>query len=847
MRIRHALLSHWEKPIFMLCKTLRAALILLLCRFFLPFPVACQEPSPAIDNEEDRISSMLSRLSLEEKIDLLGGSDGMYIRSEPALGMPPLKMSDGPVGVRTWGPSTAFAAGIALAATWDPKLANRVGVSLGQDARARGVHFLLGPGVNVYRAPANGRNFEYFGEDPYLASRMAVSYVRGVQSQGVVATVKHFALNNQEWDRHNVSSDATERTMREIYFPAFEAAVREGHAGAVMNSYNLINGVHATENFWMNNQVLKRDWKFDGILMSDWGSTYDGVAAANGGLDLEMPRGEFMNRASLLPAIGDGRLSEATIDDKVRRILRISSRFHFLDRPQEDLAISRYNQSARQVALDEARESIVLLKNDGHLLPLDTRKIHTIALIGPEIWPIVTGGGGSSTVTPFQSVSLLQSLSRIPGLNVLYSPGIPTLAQLFGDTKFSDAVSVEAFATADFTGASTTSQQERLNDWKVGDWVPPGEAHSFRYTTTFLPPTTGAYLFVSTAAGEDSYTVYVDSKPLLHQARSEGQAPHSAEVRLSAGKTVSLRVDYVLRASRPRFGLAVRASDEVVSPDVQKIAALSDIVVVSVGFDPWNESEGYDRSFDLPFGQEPMIHAVRAANKNVIAVLTAGGEVATGAWLGDIPVLLDNWYPGQEGGDALAEILTGARSPEGKLPITFVGSWEQNPVHDTYYADPVPSGQFAHLNYKEGVFFGYRYFTTEMKKPLYPFGFGLSYTTFSFRDLHVSDPPAGGPDIAVSFEVTNTGRVSGADVAQLYVGDPSSKVKRPAKELKAFEKVRLDPGEKKIVTFNLDLRALSYWDESAHCWRADAGTFQVFVGDSSQDTPLTANFSYQPR
>jgi beta-glucosidase len=367
-----------------------------------------QAPVPDSPAIEQKVDAMLAKLSLEQKIDLIGGEDNMFIRAEP--GFPRLKMSDGPLGVRTWGPDTAYAAGIAMAASWDPELANRIGRGLGRDARARGVHFLLGPGVNIYRAPMNGRNFEYLGEDPYLAAHMVVPYIQGVQSEGVVATVKHFALNNQEWDRHNASSDADECTIREIYFPAFEAAVKEGQVGAVMNSYNLINGVHATQNDWLNNQVLKKEWSFNGILMSDWDATYDGVAAANGGLDLEMPSGRFMNRKNLLPAVQDGKVSTAVIDDKVRRIFRTAIRFGFLDRDQADLNLSLFSQQDEPAALAGAAESIVLLKNENHLLPLDPARVQTIALVGPDAWPAVSGGGGSAATTPFEAVSLLAAM-----------------------------------------------------------------------------------------------------------------------------------------------------------------------------------------------------------------------------------------------------------------------------------------------------------------------------------------------------------------------------------------------------------------------------------------------------
>ncbi len=348
---------------------------------------------------EESVNEVLAKMTLEEKIDYIGGVRGFYIRSTPRLGLPEIKMTDGPVGARNDGKTTAYPASILSAATWDTVLVHRLGVALGKDARARGDHILLAPGVNIYRAPMGGRNFEYLGEDPYLAGRMAVNYINGVQSQGVVATVKHYAGNNQEWDRNNVSSDIDERTLQEIYLHAFKAAVTEAKVGAVMNSYNLVNGIHATQNNHLNNEILKGAWKFDGILMSDWVATYDGVAAAQNGLDLEMPSAAFMNRKNLLPAIKNGTLSESVIDDKVRRILRIIFRFGFYDKKQLDTSITRDNTDNAAVALDLARNGIVLLKNSNNILPL-SNKIRSIAVIGPNADQYIAGGGSSYT-NPF--------------------------------------------------------------------------------------------------------------------------------------------------------------------------------------------------------------------------------------------------------------------------------------------------------------------------------------------------------------------------------------------------------------------------------------------------------------
>jgi beta-glucosidase len=828
---------------------------LLLCAGVALSTAFAQAPVPDSPAIEKRVDALMARLTLEDKISLIGGDEGMYIRAIPSIGLAHLRMSDGPVGVRTWGPSTAYTAGIALAASWDPALAERVGRGLGEDARARGVRFLLGPGVNIYRAPMNGRNFEYFGEDPYLAARITVGYIEGVQSQGVVATVKHFALNNQEYDRHGVSSDADERTMREIYLPAFEAAVREAHVGTVMNSYNPINGVHATQNAYLNQKVLKGDWGFDGILMSDWAATYDGVAAAKGGLDLEMPRAAFMNAKALMPAIEQGVLPVSVIDDKVRRILRTAIRFGFLDPSTEVGQFSRYNQQGIQTALDEAREGIVLVKNEGGLLPLDAKNIHTLAVIGPDAWPAVSGGGGSSTVTPYRAVSILQGLGAIPGVKVLYSPGLPSLDDLFNETRFTSAmdegsenrgaIKQETFPNRDFTGTPSISYIDHIASWKPLVWSEDaGIKKSIRYTAAFTPDVDGKHLLVVAATASDAYSLKVGGKEVMTQVSRENQGPQTAEIVLKKGKLVVITLDYLPGAADPRISFGLRGVDELITPEAMQIATEADAAVVAVGYDAPVESEGFDRSYQLPFGQDALIEAVCRANEKTIVALTSGGEVETHNWIDIVSAFLLNWYPGQEGGTALAEIVFGARSPEGKLPITFGRSWEENPVHDNYFAPPIAPGEIPRVRYAEGVFLGYRYYTTRHKEPLYPFGFGLSYSRFAFSNLKIEAAKSGGSQsVNVSFDVENTGLRDAAEVAELYVGDPSAKIERPAEELKAFEKVRLKPGERQHVNLQLDRRSFAYWDVKSHGWRVDPGQFTIMVGDSSENLPLTGTIT----
>src|SRR6266446_4159478 len=480
---------------------------------------------------DQRVESLLSQMTLEEKIDLLGGVDGFFIRDVSRLKLPRFRMADGPIGVRNYGPATAMAGGIALAATWNPLLAQRVGAELGRDARAKGVHFLLGPGVNIYRAPMNGRNFEYFGEDPFLASRIAVGYIKGVQSQGVSATIKHFLGNNSEFDRHNTDSIIDECTMREIYLPVFEAAVKEAHVGAIMDSYNLTNGLHMSQNKYLLTEVVKKEWGFDGLIMSDWSGTYDGVEAANAGQDLEMPSGLHMNQQTLRPAIEQGKVSVAIIDDKVRRILGTAVRFGWLDRDQTGLSIPRYNPQGRQVALNAAREGITLLKNDGDLLPLSKSKIKSILIIGPDAFPAVPVGGGSAEVQPFAAISYLEGLANYsinhPGnpFQVYYDRGVLSYSDLANATNFTvsqtdgkPGLRAEYFDNLDLNGTPViTRTEEHVDFGTAARLLFPEQTLSSRWTGYYTPQDSGSYdIFVQTTREVGgSYRLYVDDKLVL--------------------------------------------------------------------------------------------------------------------------------------------------------------------------------------------------------------------------------------------------------------------------------------------------------------------------------------------
>jgi len=822
-----------------------AALILLWV-----VPVVCQT-APSQADGEARVDSLLKQLSLEEKIDLIGGVDAFYIREIPHIHLPRLKMSDGPVGVRNYGPSTAVG-GVALAAAWDPELAQRVGSIFGEDARARGVHFLLGPGVNIYRAPLNGRSFEYFGEDPFLASRITVGYIKGLQSQGVSATIKHFMGNNSEFDRHNVDSIIDERTMREIYLPTFEAAVKEAHVGAIMDSYNLTNGLHLTQSGYLNTDVAKKEWGFQGIMMSDWDATYDAVAAANGGLDLEMPSGKLMNRTTLLPAVRSGKVTEATIDDKVRRILRTAIQFGWLDHDQTDTSIPRLNADGRQVALEAIRSSMVLLKNDDNLLPLDKGRIKSIAVIGPDAYPAQPVGGGSGEVRPFWAVSFLEGIANHlgSGAKVYYAAGLPTLAEIAGQTPFStEANGGRAGLKAEFFDNANLSGQpaiERINDKASYD---PGVTDgmsandlSIRWTGYFTPSAPGDYLVFVQGPGENGgYRLYVDKKLVIDDWKQAYAFLSQVRMPLQTGAH-QIELDYFVRRGwgKTKLNFGIVRPEDLVSAEAKSVAAHADAIVLAVGFDPSTEGESADRMFTLPPGQDDLINQIAALNKNTVVVVTSGGGVGMTPWVDHVSGLFQAWYPGQEGGTALAQLIFGDATPSGKLPITLERRWEDNPAHDTYY----PKGGDRKVAYTEGVFIGYRGYDKSGVKPLFPFGYGLSYTTFAYKHLAISPASASGA-VEVHFEVTNTGNRAGAEIAQVYVGDRHSSIPRPIKELKGFTKVNLGAGETRRVTVTLDRRAFSYYDVKKHDWTVEPGDFDVHVARSSAQIELTGKVTLQ--
>lgn len=778
---------------------------------------------------EQRAKEIVSEMTLQEKIAYISGYTSFSLRAIPRLGIPEIRLADGPQGIRNHAPkSTLYPSGILSASTWNRELLFKLGKSLGQDAKARGVNILLGPGVNIYRAPMCGRNFEYFGEDPYLTSEAAKQYILGVQSEGVIATIKHFAANNQEWNRHHASSDVDERTLHEIYFPAFRKAVQEANVGAVMNSYNLLNGVHATEHKWLNIDILRNLWGFKGILMSDWTSVYSATGAANAGLDLEMPKGRFMNADNLIPAIQTGTVTEESINLKVQHILQTLIAYGMLDKEQKDGNIPLDNPFSRQTALELAREGIVLLKNEDNLLPLKGKT----AVMGPNA-DLIPTGGGSGFVTPFSTVSVAQGLGKLKKKNlVLLTDDViyeDIVHEFYTDTTCRvRGFKAEYFKNKTFAGQPEVIRTEAAIDYDWGYGAPlegfPSDGFSVRWTACYVPQADGQLKLH--IGGDDGYRCFVNGKHITGDWGNHSYSSREVELPVEAGKEYRFRIEFFDNISSAiiRFD-AFRLNEEKLRRGLAEV----DNVVFCTGFNSNTEGEGFDRPFALLRYQEQFIKKVAAMHPHVVVVLNAGGGVDFANWHDAAKAILMAWYPGQEGGQAVAEILTGKISPSGKLPVSIEKSWEDNPVRASYYENR--NAEVKRVDYSEGVFVGYRGYDRSGKAPFYPFGYGLSYTTFAYSNMVLRQ--TGKYQVTVSFDIENTGKMDAAEVAQVYVRDVQSAVPRPLKELKGYEKIFLKRGEKKRVSIVLNEDAFAYYDMDLHRFVVEKGAFEILVGPVS--------------
>ena len=706
---------------------------------------------------EERVEDALARLTLEEKVAMVHAQSKFSSPGVPRLGIPEFWMTDGPHGIRPevlwdeWDQAgwtndscVAYPALTCLAATWNPEMSLLYGKSIGEEARYRGKTVLLGPGVNIYRTPLNGRNFEYMGEDPYLAARMVVPYVQGVQQNGVAACVKHFALNNHEVNRHTTNAVVDDRALYEIYLPAFKAAVREGKAWSIMGAYNLYKGQHACHNQYLLNDILKGEWGFDGVVVSDWGGVHDTDQAIVNGLDMEF--GSWTNGLSngasnaydnyylampYLQRIREGKVGIRELDDKVRRILRLAFRTTMnTDRPFGSLNSPAHYEAARRIG----EEGIVLLQNRNNVLPIDLNKTRKIAVIGENAIKMMTVGGGSSSLKVQRECSPLDGIGQRVGgkAEVVYARGY------------------------------------------VGD-----------------------------ASGE--YNGVVTGQNLKDE----------------------------------------RTPEELIEEAV-RVARDADYVIFIGGL---NKSAGQDcedsdrKGLDLPYGQDAVISALAKVSKKLVVVNISGNAVAM-PWVNDVPAIVQAWYLGSEAGSALAAVLMGDVTPSGKLPFTFPAKLEDVPAHSLGEYTGAQSESVIDIRYNEGIFVGYRWADKQKKvKPLFPFGHGLSYTTFEYGKPTVdSKVMTAGGTLTVKVTVSNTGAREGQEVVQLYISDKKSSLPRPVKELKGFQKIKLAPGEVREVSFVIDREALSFFDDARHTWVAEPGRFEAVVAASATDVRGVVSF-----
>lgn len=822
----------------------------------------------SVNHAEDRLNQLVNAMTLDEKIGMLTGYNDFYIRGLKRLNIPELVMSDGPLGIASWGingRATAFPATIAASASWNRGLLMELGKAYGQEWRSRGIHFLLAPGVNIYRSSKSGRNFEYFGEDPYLTSEMVVPYIKAVQNEGVIATVKHFAANNQEFDRYRISSEVDERTLMEIYLPAFKAAVQRAGVWACMAAYNPVNGIWSTQNKWLLNDMLIKEWGFKGLIMSDWGCTYSTAEALNAGLGLEMGSHRYFTKEKIEAALAAGQISQEIIDDKIKRIYRPCLALGFFDRPQLKREVPRYNTFANAMAKKAAREGCVLLKNEGSLLPLKRSELRSLAIIGPNAQPVLAtdrflksgafayGGGGSSKVNPWMLTSILQGIADTAAADtkVYYDEGISNryVSEVYSNSVFETPDGKKGlkgtyFNNLDLSGEPVLIRNdEHLNYYFGGaDHKIAGlGAHNYSivWGGYIVPAEDGEFHIFTNCQG--AYKLFLNQQLVADRSGSQSFVKDVIPFQFIKNQKIEVRLEFVKKCDPAEMRFGYRKAPVWNETEAVHLAKMADSVVFCAGFDTDMEKEGSDRDFDLPYGQDQLISAIRKVNKNVIVVLLAGGGVDMSRWVDDVPVVLHSWYPGMEGGKVIAEILFGDTNPSGKLPISIERHWEDSSAYRNYDEDRA-SGK---VHYREGILVGYRHFEKNKVKPLFPFGHGLSYTTFSYNNLKLSSKLfIKGKPLAVSFDITNTGQRAGFEVAQLYISDVKSSVLRPVKELKGFEKIWLNPGESKNVTLSVDDAALAFYDVKTKSWVIEPGLFEVLIGRSSVDIQLKEKFNF---
>ena len=802
---------------------------------------------------EKKVDDILEKMSLKEKISLLSGK-GFEVPGIERLKIPPLKMSDGPAGVR-WGRATAFPAPVALAATWDPELVEKVGKAMAEELKAYGRNVFLAPCVNIHRIPIGSRNFESYGEDPILAGEIAKGFIKGVQKNGVIACVKHFAANNQEWNRRKIDVIVSERALREIYFPAFKKAVKEAGVWSVMAAYNRVNGYYCSENGHLLTDVLKNEWRFKGFVMSDWGATHSTVKSAKAGLDLEMPYGKFFSD-KLLKAVKDGKVSEKLINDKVRRILRAMIEMKFIGktfkRKNRD-EIKKVVLNHKKLTKRVSEESMVLLRNKDNTLPLNPEKIKSIAIIGPNAAYPRTGGGGSAYVRPYYSVSPIKGIKsflnkRNKKVKIYYSPGVNIKGDILPvEEKYlsyngKSGLLGEYFLEENPTGKPAMKRIDREIYFNWSYDLPELELGSGNDSNVFSviwsgflkPPVSGEYNLKILSDG--GVKLSIDNKLVLDDwkepAKNYEVTLKQVKLFLKRGKNYRIKIEYSSSRSISEFKFGWDIPGFSYLKEAIKISEKSDYVIAFLGLSPHFETESRDRdSMEIP-NQNKLIKEVLKVNKNIIVVLINGSPININEWADKVEAIVEAWYPGQEEGNAISSVIFGERNPSGKLPF----SWYKR--REDCFGFKGYKDKSMKAIYYDDIFVGYRYLDKKHIEPLFPFGFGLSYTKFEYSKLKVLNNSK--DYFTLKFRLKNTGNFAGAEIIQIYVSPPfDSKIKRPLKELKAFKKINLLPHSQKIVRIRIKKEDLSYFCESEKRWKFEKGVYKVLVGASSRDIKLS--------
>ena len=834
-----------------------------------------------------RIDDLLAELTLEEKADLMSGKGVWDVFPVERLGIPSLKVTDGPAGARGAGllgsgtPALCIPCGSALGATWNPDLINQLGKALALETRARGSHVLLAPTVNIHRTPLGGRNFECYSEDPFLTSSIAVEFVKGVQSGGVGTTTKHFVANDSEFERNTIESVVPERALREIYLVPFEAVVKEAQAWGIMASYNRLDGVYACENERILTKILRQEWGFDGIVVSDWFATRSTANSVNAGLDLEMPGPVEHYGEKIVELVNNGEIDEKTVDTSVRRLLLLLERTGAFEDPLQIPERELENPDDHILVRQAAAESMVLLKNDG-LLPFKEEEIKNIALIGPNAATAMIMGGGSAQLVPQYVVSPLEAFkNRFENCEIVYEPGTvsdrtsrPIARRILRTEKGQQGFSIEYFNGFECEGTSVATSSKpdgRLLHFEKIEGVDDISDFSFRAKSQLTSDQDGSHTLTLIQAGKAR--VMVNGETLIDGISDPipsgeaffglGSEEVSVPLELNRGETVELVVEYSSEGSVALCGVQVGLrppENEDILERALEVAKEADVVVMVVGTDEEWETEGRDREgMDLPGNQAELVRQVSACNPKTLVVVNSGSPI-TMDWVDKAAAVLVSWFGGQGMSDALVDVVLGDSEPSGRLPTTFPKRLEDTPAFTSY------PGENSQVLYAEGVFVGYRWYDTRGIEVAFPFGYGLSYTTFDWSEPDLKKMSSiqellKGETVDLTISVTNTGDRAGTEVVQCYIEHVSPVLARPKKELKAFKKICLEPGETKEVEFNLGNRAFAYWDPAdpgwaersirvpvaaggmkfglghrdISGWYTDPGAYKAHLGSSSRD------------